>query len=132
MAAAALEVLSKDPDGFFLMVEGARIDHACHGNDIERAVLETVEFAKTVETVEEWAASGEYMPPENILIIVTADHETGGLSVTNNGDGNYPDASWTTDGHTGIQVNLYASGYRAADLAGITDNTKIHDVLASF
>ena len=48
------------------------------------------------------------------------------------GAGSYPDASWTTDYHTGAEVNVYASGYRAEDFAGITDNTEIHDVLASF
>lgn len=136
MAAAALKVLSKDPDGFFLMIEGARIDHACHANDIERAVDETAEFAKTVETVEAWIAAETsgmvHLSAENILLIVTADHETGGLTVTNSGAGSYPAPAWTTDYHTGAEVNVYASGCRAEDFAGITDNTEIHDVLASF
>jgi alkaline phosphatase len=48
------------------------------------------------------------------------------------GTGSYPDASWTTDYHTGAEVNVYAAGYRVEDFAGITDNTEIHDVLASF
>src|SRR3972149_4982184 len=48
MTLAALHILDNDPDGFFLMVEGGRIDHACHANDIERTIRETIEFSRAV------------------------------------------------------------------------------------
>ena len=51
LTAKALEILSRDEDGFFLMVEGGRIDHACHANDIRRSIHETIEFAETVQPV---------------------------------------------------------------------------------
>ena len=85
MAAIALVFLVKDADDFFLLVEGGRIDHACHDNDLERAITETKEFSDSVQVIKDWAQLRE-----NVLIIVTADHETGDISVTNNGIGNYP------------------------------------------
>lgn len=70
MTKTALNILDNDPDGLFLMVEGGRIDHAGHANQIKRNVTETVEFANAVTEVLKWA---ENHP--DTLIIVTADHE---------------------------------------------------------
>ncbi len=72
MTKTALNILDNDPDGLFLMVEGGRIDHAGHKNDIKRNVMETLEFAKTVTEVLKWAENNP-----DTLVIVTADHETG-------------------------------------------------------
>jgi alkaline phosphatase len=79
MTLKALEILGNNPDGFFLMVEGGRIDHAGHANDTVRNVIETVEFSNAVEVAVDWAQ--EHL---DTLIIVTADHETGGLTVLQN------------------------------------------------
>lgn len=76
MTRRALEKLSADPDGFFLMVEGGRIDHACHVRDAATAVHELVEFDEAV------AAARKFAEGRNILIVVTADHCTGGLAIT--------------------------------------------------
>ena len=68
------------------MIEGGRIDHAGHSNDIERNVYETLEFSRTVQVAFDWAKGRE-----DTLIVVTADHETGGLQVLeNNGMGIFP------------------------------------------
>ena len=125
MTATALAILDNDPDGFFLMVEGGRIDHAGHANDIVRNVLETLEFANAVQVAVDWASGRA-----DTLILVTADHETGGLTVLqNNGMGVLPTVSWATTGHTGITVPVYAWGCNAPLVAGLMDNTDLLDVV---
>jgi alkaline phosphatase len=125
MTTTALDILDADPDGFFLMVEGGRIDHACHNNDIARCVFETIEFAAAVDEVIDWATGHD-----DTLILVTADHETGGLTVLeNNGQGNFPTVSWSTTGHTGVNVPLYAWGANAELVYGEMDNTGLFNVV---
>lgn len=68
MTARAIEILARDPDGFFLMVEGGRIDHGHHLGNAYRALLETVELSNAVRTAQ------AIVDPEQTLIIVTADH----------------------------------------------------------
>jgi alkaline phosphatase len=100
MTRTALSILDNDPDGFFLMVEGGLIDHACHSNDIRRCVLETVEFGNSVQQAIDWAAGRS-----DTLILVTADHETGGLHVVSPGSpGTYPNVTWGSGGHTAANV----------------------------
>jgi alkaline phosphatase len=124
MTLKALEVLDNNPDGFFLIVEGGRIDHAGHANDIERNVFETVEFSYAVEKAIDWAQNRT-----DTLILVTADHETGGLAVLqNNGKGNFPVVSWSTTGHTAQNVPVYAWGENAEMVNGVMDNTDLFDL----
>ena len=125
MISTALEILDNDPDGFFLMVEGGRIDHAGHANDIARNVFETVEFSNAIEKAIDWAQKRT-----DTLILVTADHETGGLAVLqNNGQGNFPNISWSTTGHTEQNVPIYAWGENAELVNGVMDNTGLFDVV---
>ena len=77
MTKKAINILSRDEDGFFLMSEGARIDHAAHAADIHGVVAETIEFDNTVEYVVNWAKEHG-----NTMVVVIADHETMGFSVT--------------------------------------------------
>jgi alkaline phosphatase len=121
MTAVALTILDNDPDGFFLMVEGGAIDHAGHDNNLEDNILETVEFSRSVKAALEWAKGRG-----DTLIVVTADHETGGLKVfTNNGKGELPDVSWSTGKHTAADVPVYATGPGAQSFAERIDNTDI-------
>jgi len=128
----ALEILSRDTDGFFLMVEGGAIDWACHGNKPEEAIGETLEFSKSIQkTLDFLKARGE-LPVT--LIIVTADHETGGLAL--NGPykeilpaGKAPDIAWTSTNHTGIPVGVWATGPGASALTGKNDNTFVYKVM---
>lgn len=76
MTKTALQKLN-NANGFFLMVEGARIDHAAHSADIASVWRETVEFDEAVKTAVEWAHNRS-----DTLIVVVADHETMGISAT--------------------------------------------------
>lgn len=124
MTSVAMSTLEKNEDGFFLMIEGGRIDHASHNNDIERTVTETVEFANTARQVLDWAEGRS-----DTLVLVTSDHETGGLAVlANNGKDNMPTVSWSTTGHTGDRVPVYAWGRNAELVSGVMDNTDLFKV----
>lgn len=121
MTVKALDVLGRDPDGFFLMAEGAMIDTACHGNDLARCVGETLGFEAAVRAARAWAEGRD-----DTLLLVAADHETGGLSVTgDNGPGTLPAVTWATAGHTESAVALYGWGLNAEWAGGVADNTQV-------
>lgn len=127
MVTTALHLLETAPNGFFLMVEGGRIDHAGHANDIARNVFETLEFDRAIQIAYAWAATRS-----DTLIVVTADHETGGLVIdANNGAGHFPTVTWTTTGHTATPVPVYAWGVNAELLSHLTDNTHIDELLVA-
>ncbi len=75
MSAKGLEILSKNDKGFFLMIEAGQIDWAAHANDTGTMLYELLKLNETLEYVLDWAADRD-----DTLIIVTADHETGGFS----------------------------------------------------
>lgn len=77
MTEAALTVLEQDEDGFFLMVEGGQIDWACHDNDAGRTLHEMRKFDDAIAGVLEWAGGRD-----DTLVVLTADHETGGLGLS--------------------------------------------------
>ena len=191
MTESALDRLEEDEDGFFLMVEGSQIDWAGHDNDIVAAMSEMGDFARAFETAIEFAKENE-----NTLVITTADHSTGGLSIGRGGPYVWnpefihaaektPDymaaliaeegqdveqvltdnigfelteeeiqsvidakeaapeeevlrevdnaiehifnvrsgTGWTTSGHTGVDVNVYAYGPGSEMFQGLIDNT---------
>ena len=125
MTASALDILARNPIGFFLMIEGGRIDHAGHSNDIERNVCETIEFSNAVRVVMKWSEGRN-----DTLILVTADHETGGLKVLeSNGLGNVPTVTWSTGGHTETNVPVYGWGPHAGRIAGVMDNTDVYNLV---
>jgi len=127
MTGKAIELLSSDPDGFFLMVEGGRIDHASHDNDYENTVTETLSFdASVLEAIR--YASGR----NNTLVIVTADHVTGGLSILGGYEsGGAVEYDWIDDYHTGNMVPVYAYGPRSVEVIGFKDNTDVGEFLFS-
>ena len=105
----SLDYLSKDDDGFFLMAEGARIDHGGHNNDIAYMLSELLAFDDAVKAALDWAKDRN-----DTVVIVTADHETGGLTLS-------PTAThetildstsylWTTDYHTSADIYCYVHG----------------------
>ncbi len=103
---AAIRLLNKNKKGFFLMVEGSQIDKGGHENYNQKVITETIDFDKAVGAALDFAASDS-----NTLVIITADHETGGLSLI---DGNINSgttvASFSTKRHTAIPVPVYAFG----------------------
>ncbi len=125
MVIKALDLLTQYSKEFFLVIEGGRIDHASHGNDLERMVYETIEFSNSVKVVQDWAKNRR-----DTLIIVTSDHETGGLSIiSNNGVGNLPEVSWSTGSHTATDVRVFASGYKEDEFITVEDNTDFYDII---
>ncbi|MCA1055484.1 alkaline phosphatase [Rossellomorea aquimaris] len=186
MTTSALDRLKGNDEGFFLMVEGSEIDWAGHDNDVVGAMSEMRDFEKAFEKVRDFAKeNGE------TLVVVTADHSTGGFTIGSNGEYNWnpdpinaakrtPDfmaeeiangasvedtlaqyidleltseeiasvkeaaetkdkteidnaiekifdvrsgTGWTTDGHTGDDVPVYAFGPQKEKFAGMIDNT---------
>lgn len=116
----AIETLKENPKGFFLMVEGSQIDFGGHDNDIDYIVSEVFDFDAAIGVALEFIKNN----PETLLI-VTADHETGGLSFPGSAvKGVYREAFTTTD-HSGIMVPVYAFGAGAEAFAGVYDNTEI-------
>ena len=111
----AIELLNQhNPNGFFLMVEGAKIDYAGHSNCFPASIVETLGFDQAVGEALKFADSnGE------TLVIVTGDHETGGLTLIdgNNETGGIT-AYYTTDDHTPIMLPVYAYGPQAHKLIG--------------
>ncbi|QDO82531.1 alkaline phosphatase [Shewanella psychropiezotolerans] len=193
MTAKALELLSQNDQGFVLLVEGSLIDWAGHNNDIAAAMGEMEEFANAIEVVEQYIRKNN-----DTLMVVTADHNTGGLSIGANGeyrwdtsiirgvqaspdfiandtlaDGDWrarvslnlgfepnedelsqlsrarmqgkevmttsikhlidsrSNTGWTTGGHTGVDVQVFATGPAARLFAGYQDNTDIATKLIS-
>ncbi|ELV8654439.1 alkaline phosphatase [Vibrio vulnificus] len=80
MTSKALDILAKDKDGFFLMVEGGQIDWAGHSNDAGSMLHEMIKFDEAINTVYQWAKDRD-----DTLIIVTADHETGSFGFSYSG-----------------------------------------------
>ncbi len=125
MTRVALRILGDHPGGFFLLLEGGRIDHACHANEISRAISETIEFSNAVAEAIEWSKRRT-----DTLIVVTADHETGGLRVLeNNGTGVAPTVSWSSTDHTPKNVPVYAWGSNTVSISGTHENTHIFTVI---
>lgn len=108
--------------GFFLMVEGARIDKSCHANEFEPAVKEMLDFDKAIEAAIRFAEKDG-----NTLVLVTADHETGGLSLCHEGNpAEGTVAGWfATSGHTPIPVPIYAYGPHSQDFIGMQGNEEV-------
>ena len=139
----ALDYLSKDEDGFFLMAEGAHIDHGGHNNDIMYMLTELLAFDDMVRAVVHWAKERQ-----DTLVLVTADHETGGLEIdakatTENllevGEYGYEYFEWTTSGHTDTNVCFYAYGskvnfmkYSSLNTAKRIKNTDINKIMKDF
>ena len=121
----ALDVLSRNnKDGFFLMIESAIIDGYGHNNDGEGMVVEMKEFNCTLQKMIDYVNQH----PETLLV-VTADHETGGTGIYYNGHtpGNEGPLKmrFSTSGHTGTVVPVFAYGAGAENFAGVMKNTDI-------
>lgn len=116
-----IQLLSKDKHGFFIMAEGAQIDYGGHANDLSYVVTEQHDFDRLVGEALKFAdQDGE------TLVIVTADHETGGLSLL---DANYRKGTvrgnFSSDDHTNIMVPVFAYGPGSQNFIGVYNNTEI-------
>lgn len=120
MTDIAMELLSRNPKGFFLMVEGGRIDHAGHENNLEDAIGDTLAFDEAVGVALDFVRL-----QGNTTLIVTADHETGGLSILEGPVDGAPGVGWTWTRHTGNLVPVYSEGPFASLFSGLIDNTDV-------
>ncbi|MHA2106806.1 MAG: alkaline phosphatase [Candidatus Hodarchaeales archaeon] len=149
MTNKSIDILSQNPDGFFLLVEGGQIDWASHIANEVNAALETIEFDKAVKTAINYVETHN-----NTILIVTADHETGGLVVSSEmltiplpNENNTEDLnenirinrtheitlSWGAGGHTNANVPLFAYGNYLNPIANSTiDNTKFHLLMKNY
>ena len=151
LVSASIDFLyDEDCPGFFIMSEGGKIDWASHGNDTKAVILETLSLSDAVaEAVEFYNAH-----PDETLIIVTADHETGGLTLSwekgydllfdkleeihcskdmvseeerehMNEISHEAHIGWTTGDHSGANVPVFAIGAGSTLFSGRMDNTEI-------
>ena len=111
----------KNEKGFFMMIEGSQIDWSGHANQAIPLLSEMEDFDKTIKKVMEFAQKDK-----ETLVIVTADHETGGLAINPGSKVKHIEASFTTNGHTATMVPVFAFGPQAELFGGIYDNTQIY------
>lgn len=125
----AIQILSQDPDGFFLMVEGSQIDWACHKNDGHNAISEAVDFDDAVGAGLAFAKKNN-----ETLVLVTADHETGGFAILDGAqkDQTVSKTGFVHSGHTATMVPLLAFGPGSEAFSGIHDNTDIGKTMIRF
>ncbi|MHA2042702.1 MAG: alkaline phosphatase [Candidatus Thorarchaeota archaeon] len=150
MTNKSIEILSQDPDGFFLMVEGGQIDWFSHDNDKAGTALEAIAFDKAINI------SLQYVQTHNnSILLVTADHETGGLTVVSNtlsqelpSDSNTETdnrnlrverannitTTWTGTGHTATQIPLFMYGSALSEFPDTynIDNTGIFVIMDTY
>ena len=116
-----IDLLDQNEKGFFMMIEGSQLDDYGHFNDLDMLMQETHDFDRTIGAIYEWAArDGE------TLVIVTADHETGGLTLVG---GDLKEGKivgkFSTGDHSGVMVPVYAFGPGAEEFTGVFENTDI-------
>ncbi|HLO90218.1 MAG: alkaline phosphatase [Chloroflexota bacterium] len=123
----ALDILDNNHKGFFLMVEGSQIDWGGHENNIEYNTSEVLDFDKAVGVALNYAEKDK-----NTLVIVTADHETGGLTLIE------ADAlrggvktAFSTTHHTASPVPLFAFGPGSENFRGLIENTDVFKLMVS-
>ncbi len=117
----AVNRLSQNKKGFFLMVEGAQIDWAGEGNDQDYLMAEMLDFDRAVGRALDFAEADG-----NTLVIVTGDHETGGFALT---DGSVTENSiqgqFVTWLHTGTMIPVFAIGPESEEFMGVYENTAL-------
>ncbi len=135
MVERALEILGENPNGFFMAVEVDEIDDAGHEHSPKLLFSSGQELNRIVQAIERYRQENP-----NVLLVVTADHETGGLGLETHyqlgGAGVFPVANsresfrldWTTPGHTAVNVPVTSTGPLARRLNGVRDNTAVFDV----
>ncbi|MEY4929679.1 MAG: hypothetical protein RI909_403 [Bacteroidota bacterium] len=126
---AAIRLLKGNKKGIFMMIEGSQIDWGGHNNDTYYIINEMIDFDQAVGKVLDFAAADG-----NTLVVITADHETGGFSIIG-GDmaTGKVEGKFTTGSHTGVMIPVFAFGPGAEQFSGIYQNTDIfHKMIKAF
>lgn len=122
MTKKGLEILkSNNSKGFFVMVEGSQIDWSAHGNSGRDVIAEVLDFDKAVKEAFDFADKNP-----GTLVIITADHETGGMTLPYSEENDY---LFSTGNHSGAMVPLFAYGEGAENFRGVLDNTDVNKIL---
>jgi alkaline phosphatase len=116
--AEAIRLLEKNEKGFFIMIEGSQIDWAGHNNQADYMLAEMQDINKVIGLCMDYADANP-----GTLVIVTADHETGGTTIV----GEEKEYKYTTGNHTGAMVPVYSYGTGAENFSGIFENTTFKD-----
>jgi alkaline phosphatase len=123
MVGHALQVLSSHHNpGFILMVEASQIDYALHGTNGPYLISELKDMHEALKTIYEYASGRD-----DTLVLVTGDHETGSLSLTDSTPGKRVHIEFLSKNHSYLMVPVYAYGPCSELFAGIYENTEIHD-----
>lgn len=121
-AETAFNILEKDEDGFFIMIEGSQIDWGGHAKSTVYVVEEMLDFDKTIGKALDFASGNK-----ETLVIVTADHETGGMAITGgNMDKGIVEGTFPAGDHTAVMVPVFAYGPGAEEFTEIMENTDLH------
>ncbi len=122
MTAKALQILAQNPEGFVLMVEGSQIDWGGHQNNQSYMLSELIDFDSAVGVALEFIRNHS-----QTLMLVTADHETGGYALNNGSLKNktITEGKFTTTHHTAVMVPVFAAGAGSQAFSGMMDDTDI-------
>ena len=124
-ALKAIETLNRYDKGFVLMIEGSQIDWACHNNDSAYLVAEMEDFEDMLNAVLDFAERDG-----QTLVVVTADHETGGLTLLKGSiEEGVSRPTWATGGHSGVMVPVFSFGPGANLFSGVMQNTDFYGKL---
>jgi alkaline phosphatase len=119
MTRKAIETLSKNKNGFVLMVEGSMIDWGAHEKNTDYTVSEMIDLDKAIGVARDFASTSS-----NTLVVVTADHETGGMTLTGGSLTEHKVvANFSVGDHTAVMVPIFSYGPGAERFSGIHDNT---------
>jgi alkaline phosphatase len=118
----AINILSKNKKGFFLMVEGSQIDWGGHAGSTVYIVEDMLDFDKVIGKALDFASKDG-----KTLVVVTADHETGGMAISGgNMNTGMVKGDFTSGDHTAVMVPVFAFGPGAEEFGGIMDNTEVN------
>ncbi|MBN7811525.1 alkaline phosphatase [Algoriphagus sp. H41] len=125
----ALDLLKTNKKGMFLMIEGSQIDWGGHANNTQYIVEEMIDFDNAIGKVLEFAKNDG-----NTLVIITADHETGGFTINKGStETGMVEGKFTTGSHTGVMIPVFAFGPGSEAFAGIYENNEIfHKMLKAY
>jgi alkaline phosphatase len=135
MTSASLDILEKDNDGLFLMVEGSQIDWADHANDVKYQIAESIAFDAAVKVVLDWVTARPDRK-NHTLIIIVADHDCAGFGInvpynTLSEAGEIIEVGWTSGDHTAVDTIIYSQGPGSEKLNAAVDNTDLYYVMES-
>jgi alkaline phosphatase len=119
-AAKAIEILSKNENGFFLIIEGSMIDWGGHDNDMQYVIDETLDFDRAVGKALAFAQKDG-----NTLVVATSDHETGGMTIVGGNQlSKELEVNFSSTNHSADMVPVFSYGPGAEKFSGIIDNTE--------